>query len=160
MRLFSVFSRLEGLRRIASPQRKVRGKVSLRQGSVHKRTLTSTWSTKDCEPLPDLIVICVTDEYMVLCSSEEAVAMDSVSAASFVFECGRGEVEAMAALSAAGCSLVTLPWVKNHWSLVVWKLASLARTRPDVRATYWHWQAAVDQLKYRCALSYHSLPFV
>ncbi|KAL8286420.1 hypothetical protein RQP46_004437 [Phenoliferia psychrophenolica] len=80
---------------------------------------------------------------------EEAIAMDSVSAASYVFECGRGEVEAMAALASDGASLVTLPWVRNHWSLIVWKLASLVRTRPDVRATYWHWQAAVDQLKYR-----------
>lgn len=75
--------------------------------------------------------------------------MDAMSAASFVFPYGRGEVEATAALEEAGCSLATLRWVKNHWSLILWKLASLVRTRPDTLAKYWNWQAAVDQLKYR-----------
>ncbi|KAK4700401.1 breast cancer 2 susceptibility protein, partial [Phenoliferia sp. Uapishka_3] len=80
---------------------------------------------------------------------EEALAMDSQSAASFVFQCGRGQAEALTALEDAGCSLATSPWIDNHWGLIVWKLASLTRTRPDFRSTYWHWQAAVDQLKYR-----------
>ncbi|KAI5474508.1 breast cancer 2 susceptibility protein [Pseudohyphozyma bogoriensis] len=80
---------------------------------------------------------------------EEALAMDFASAVSFHFECGRGEKEALSALEEAGASLVTAAWVKNHWTLIVWKLASLVRSRPDVLETYWSWEAAVNQLKYR-----------
>lgn len=78
--------------------------------------------------------------------------MDHVSASGFTFEDGRGEADALRALLDAGGSLATLRWVKNHWSLIMWKIASLVRSKPDLLPTYWNFDHVVDQLKYRYAL--------
>lgn len=81
--------------------------------------------------------------------SEDLLCMDSVSAKAYVFPCGRGEQAALENIEREGGVYVTQAWVTNHWSLIVWKLASLVRTQPDLLRTYWNWGAALNQLKYR-----------
>lgn len=70
---------------------------------------------------------------------------------SFAFACGRSHVEAQAALVAAGANsgLATLPWVKNHWGMLVWKYASYVRSKPDLLTEWWSFEKVVDGLKYR-----------
>lgn len=77
--------------------------------------------------------------------------MDAVTSTSCVFSCGRAFAEAHAALISPeiGAILATLPWVKNHYSLIVWKLACYVRTRPDLRSEWWNWEMVVRQLRYR-----------
>lgn len=47
------------------------------------------------------------------------------------------------------CTGITLDWVKNHWSLIVWKTAAMVRAKPDELARWWNFQRMIDQLKYR-----------
>jgi breast cancer 2 susceptibility protein len=82
--------------------------------------------------------------------------MDSLSASSFVFPCGRSHKDAFTALQSVVADrmpdekdLVTLPWVQNHWSMVVWKLASYVRSRPDLKDEWWNFVRVMDQLRYR-----------
>ncbi|BGP01374.1 Rad51-associated protein Brh2 [Rhodotorula toruloides ATCC 204091] len=82
--------------------------------------------------------------------------MDSTSGASYTFPCGRGVADAFSTLQALVCErmpqekdLVTLPWVKNHWSLILWKLASYVRSRPDLLDERWSFGRVMDQLRYR-----------
>ncbi|BGP30706.1 hypothetical protein JCM10296v2_002463 [Rhodotorula toruloides] len=82
--------------------------------------------------------------------------MDSTSGASYTFSCGRGVVDAFSTLQALVFErmpeekdLVTLPWVKNHWSLVLWKLASYVRSRPDLLNEWWSFDRVMAQLRYR-----------
>lgn len=84
--------------------------------------------------------------------------MDSKSGATYVFPCGRGVEAAFATLQElvaqrmpAERDLVTLPWIKNHWALVLWKLASYVRSRPDLLHEWWTFERVMDQLRYRCA---------
>ncbi|KAK4058357.1 hypothetical protein OIO90_000515 [Microbotryomycetes sp. JL221] len=44
---------------------------------------------------------------------------------------------------------VNLDWVKNHWSMILWKLSSYIKTRPDLYKSQWHFEFVLDQLKYR-----------
>lgn len=83
--------------------------------------------------------------------------MNSVSASSFVFLCGRSAVDAFKSLRSLIASrspgeeeLVTLPWVQNHWSLVIWKVASYVRSKPDMFEEWWNFEKVMDQLRYRC----------
>jgi breast cancer 2 susceptibility protein len=92
--------------------------------------------------------------------------MDFLSAASFVFPSGHSAKDAFAALQSLVAErmpeendLVTLPWVHNHWSMIVWKLASYVRSRPDLKDEWWTFERAMDQLRYRFVLSYVSFPF-
>ncbi|KAM0754813.1 hypothetical protein T439DRAFT_309621 [Meredithblackwellia eburnea MCA 4105] len=78
-----------------------------------------------------------------------ALTMDAQAGRTFNFDDGRGINEALAGLIDSGCSLVSLAWVKNHWALILWKLASYVRTRPDTLSTYWNFDATLNQLKYR-----------
>lgn len=80
--------------------------------------------------------------------------MGSTSETPFSFDCGRGVKSALEQLLRDDCSLATLPWVENHWSLIVWKLAGLVRTRPELLAQYWRFEVAVNQLKYRSVSSF------
>ncbi|KAJ8295952.1 Breast cancer type 2 susceptibility [Rhodotorula toruloides] len=82
--------------------------------------------------------------------------MDSTSGASYTFPCGRGVADAFSTLQALVAErmpeekdLVTLPWVKNHWSLVLWKLASYVRSRPDLLDEWWSFERVMNQLRYR-----------
>ncbi|GAA5898352.1 hypothetical protein JCM8208_006954 [Rhodotorula glutinis] len=82
--------------------------------------------------------------------------MSSTSGLSYTFSCGRGVSDAFAALQAVVASrvpdeqdLVTLAWVKNHWKLILWKVASYVRSRPDLLGDWWTFERVVEQLRYR-----------
>jgi hypothetical protein len=47
------------------------------------------------------------------------------------------------------CQNATIEWVKNHWTLIVWKLAAMVRAKPDELHAWWSFVHVVDQLKYR-----------
>ncbi|GAA5950155.1 hypothetical protein JCM21900_004612 [Sporobolomyces salmonicolor] len=87
---------------------------------------------------------------------DRLISMDSTSSADYVFSCGRSSQDAFLALQSLVVSrspdekdLVTLPWVKNHWSLVVWKLACYVRSRPDLKDGWWRFEMVLEQLRYR-----------
>ena len=82
--------------------------------------------------------------------------MNSVSASSFVFPDGRSAVDAFKGLRTLVASrspgeeeLVTSPWVQNHWSLIIWKLASYVRSKPDMFEEWWKFEKVMDQMRYR-----------
>lgn len=82
--------------------------------------------------------------------------MDSKLGATFLFPGGRGVDAAVAHLRSVveermpeERDLVTLAWVKNHWALILWKLASYVRSRPDLLHEYWSFERVADQLRYR-----------
>ncbi|KAG8900895.1 hypothetical protein FRB99_005684 [Tulasnella sp. 403] len=52
-------------------------------------------------------------------------------------------------LKSRGCKLVEKPWVCNHWKMILWKLASLVRSCPDLLEEKWTYQEAINQLLYR-----------
>ncbi|SGZ16932.1 BQ5605_C020g09080 [Microbotryum silenes-dioicae] len=81
----------------------------------------------------------------------EIIQMDHMRAEKYAFPGGFGAAQALQSLFFAGCDYATLPWVANHWSLVVWKLASYVRVEPTMyrQAEWWSFQAAIRQLKYR-----------
>ncbi|GAA6037981.1 hypothetical protein JCM8097_009523 [Rhodosporidiobolus ruineniae] len=86
----------------------------------------------------------------------ELLDMDSTSGADYAFPCGRSVDDAFTALKNLVASrmpnekdLVTLPWVKNHWTLVLWKLASYVRSRPDLLSEWWSFERVMEQLRYR-----------
>ncbi|GAA5829427.1 hypothetical protein JCM11251_005045 [Rhodosporidiobolus azoricus] len=82
--------------------------------------------------------------------------MDCTSGLTYVFPCGSSVETAFATLQALVTSrmpeerdLVTFPWVKNHWSLILWKLASYVRSRPDLQEEWWTFGRVMEQLRYR-----------
>ncbi|SCZ93209.1 BZ3500_MvSof-1268-A1-R1_Chr6-2g08531 [Microbotryum saponariae] len=81
----------------------------------------------------------------------DIIQMDHMRAEKYAFPGGLGAAQALQSLFFAGCDYATLPWVANHWSLVVWKLASYVRVEPTMykQAEWWSFQAAIRQLKYR-----------
>ncbi|GAA5905377.1 uncharacterized protein JCM6883_006377 [Sporobolomyces salmoneus] len=88
--------------------------------------------------------------------SEEILSMTSTSSKSYIFPCNRSVQDAFSSLKSlvsTRCpgdeSLVTLPWVTNHWELIVWKLACYVRTRPDLYEKWWKFEFVMDQLRYR-----------
>ncbi|BGP38565.1 hypothetical protein JCM10450v2_002514 [Rhodotorula kratochvilovae] len=87
---------------------------------------------------------------------KEVLDMDSTSGATHTFPCSRGVADAFAALQALVAErapeekdLVTLPWVKNHWALILWKVASYVRSRPDLLGDWWTFERTMEQLRYR-----------
>ncbi|KAG8961102.1 hypothetical protein FRC00_013235 [Tulasnella sp. 408] len=48
-----------------------------------------------------------------------------------------------------GCKLVTAEWVRNHWSFVLWKLAALVCSCPDLSESKWSYEEVTRQLLYR-----------
>ncbi|KAL2913704.1 hypothetical protein HK105_206720 [Polyrhizophydium stewartii] len=81
---------------------------------------------------------------------EQVISTTATNAHAVCFD-GSGVAEARQALLAAGArpNLATDAWVANHYSLIVWKLASLARRFPGVYATSWSFAGVVEQLKFR-----------
>lgn len=53
------------------------------------------------------------------------------------------------ALKKAGCSLLTKPWLENHWTQIVWKLANMAVLWPEAQSERWCYQEVLNQLLYR-----------
>lgn len=51
---------------------------------------------------------------------------------------------------AAGCSVdqIAYAWVKNHWSLILWKLAALAHRSEEYEQRF-SWKEVISQLRYR-----------
>jgi breast cancer 2 susceptibility protein len=45
--------------------------------------------------------------------------------------------------------VITDSWVKNHWSLIVWKLGNMIKAKPDERSHWWTFEAVWHQLLYR-----------
>ncbi|KAH7930929.1 hypothetical protein BV22DRAFT_1077497 [Leucogyrophana mollusca] len=64
-----------------------------------------------------------------------------------------GHATALEELHARGCSLATEAWVKNHWPLILWKLAGMAALEPqreaDLHKKRWCWPEVIRQLLYR-----------
>ncbi|PPQ69780.1 hypothetical protein CVT26_014168 [Gymnopilus dilepis] len=64
-----------------------------------------------------------------------------------------GPAEALKELLARGCTLATKPWVDNHWSLILWKLAGMVGLDPEKEASAtekrWCWSEVMRQLLYR-----------
>lgn len=56
---------------------------------------------------------------------------------------------ALRVLAREGCRLATLPWVENHWGMILWKNAGLIRTQPEIFDQKWNWGEMIEQLKYR-----------
>ncbi|GAA5884455.1 hypothetical protein JCM6882_005258 [Rhodosporidiobolus microsporus] len=86
----------------------------------------------------------------------EILDMDPSSGLSYVFPCGSSVQTAFTTLQELVAArmpdekdLVTLPWVKNHWALVLWKLASYVRSRPDLVEEWWTFERVMEQLRYR-----------
>jgi breast cancer 2 susceptibility protein len=67
-----------------------------------------------------------------------------------------GPAEALKELLDRGCTLATKPWVDNHWSLILWKLAGMVNLDPSKEANMdekrWCWAEVVRQLLYRSVL--------
>ncbi|BGP23403.1 breast cancer 2 susceptibility protein [Rhodotorula toruloides] len=87
---------------------------------------------------------------------EAVLNMNATSGAVYIFSCGRGIADAFSTLQSLVAErmpeekdLVTLPWIENHWSLILWKLASYVRSRPDLLDEWWSFDRVVDQLRYR-----------
>ncbi|GAA5824317.1 hypothetical protein JCM10212_005834 [Sporobolomyces blumeae] len=88
--------------------------------------------------------------------SPEILSMDLTTSAGYAFPCGRTSRDAFVELQdlvSSRCpdekELVTFPWVKNHWALIVWKLACYARSRPDLKDEWWTFERVTEQLRYR-----------
>ena len=64
-----------------------------------------------------------------------------------------GPSNALDDLKRRGCSLVTKPWIENHWSLILWKLSGMVLLNPeqekDPAKRRWCWPEVIRQLLYR-----------
>ncbi|KAF8641071.1 hypothetical protein AX17_000715 [Amanita inopinata Kibby_2008] len=64
-----------------------------------------------------------------------------------------GPSAAFEELKRRGCKLATKPWVDNHWSLILWKLAGMVLLDPeqerDPNRRKWCWSEVLRQLLYR-----------
>jgi breast cancer 2 susceptibility protein len=64
-----------------------------------------------------------------------------------------GASAALQELRSMGCILATKPWVDNHWSLILWKMAGMACLEPrreqDPNKKVWCWSEVMRQLRYR-----------
>lgn len=91
------------------------------------------------------------DFICTICRPADILLIDSKNGRYYMFDCGgvaKGLTEAVAELRALGCS-VSEKWVENHWSLILWKLASLVKARPGLLSEKWTYEEGVRQLKYR-----------
>lgn len=73
--------------------------------------------------------------------------------ASFAVKAALGPKDALKDLLRRGCTLATQPWVDNHWSLILWKLAGMVALDPIRETkpgeTRWCWPEVIRQLLYR-----------
>ncbi|KAG8948639.1 hypothetical protein FRC04_009403 [Tulasnella sp. 424] len=60
-----------------------------------------------------------------------------------------GVDSALLYLRKRGCKLINAEWVRNHWSFVLWKLATLVCACPDLAESKWSYEEATKQLLYR-----------
>uniref|UniRef100_V5GGE5 BRCA2 OB1 domain-containing protein n=2 Tax=Kalmanozyma brasiliensis (strain GHG001) TaxID=1365824 RepID=V5GGE5_KALBG len=94
----------------------------------------------------------VPDEIVVILN-------DASKAAQYAFESSDGTLltqhVALEELLARGCSAAKLPWVQNHWTLILWKLAALVRLEPSSAPERWSWDELIRQLLYRYEREVH-----
>lgn len=73
--------------------------------------------------------------------------------ASFAVKAALGPKDALKDLLRRGCTFATQPWVDNHWSLILWKLAGMVALDPIRETkpgeTRWCWPEVIRQLLYR-----------
>lgn len=68
----------------------------------------------------------------------------------FVFHESFGHEAAFEQVSEYGdCKGIKLEWVKNHYGLIVWKLAGIARAKPDEWQDWFSFEKVCEQLQYR-----------
>jgi breast cancer 2 susceptibility protein len=64
-----------------------------------------------------------------------------------------GSTEALNELHQRGCIGATKPWLDNHWSLILWKLAGMVALDPQTEGIpekkRWCWSEVIHQLLYR-----------
>ncbi|KAJ1600303.1 hypothetical protein NDA14_005557 [Ustilago hordei] len=88
----------------------------------------------------------VPDEVLVILN-------DASRASQYAFEAANGELlmqqNAYDQLRARACNIATLPWVSNHWTLILWKLAAIVRLDPGSASERWSWDELIRQLLYR-----------
>ena len=64
-----------------------------------------------------------------------------------------GYMAALEELRSLGCTFATKDWVKNHWALILWKLAGMVCLDPesesDPTQKRWCWGEVIRQLRYR-----------
>ncbi|KAH8921269.1 hypothetical protein BT69DRAFT_349329 [Atractiella rhizophila] len=60
-----------------------------------------------------------------------------------------GPADVVAFLNQRTDTNVSLNWVKNHWSLILWKLSSYIRLKPDERHIWWTAEEVLRQFSYR-----------
>ncbi|KAJ8326805.1 hypothetical protein O5D80_004250 [Batrachochytrium dendrobatidis] len=82
--------------------------------------------------------------------SQEVITLTLKSASNYTFDF-QGHSAARSSIIAAGANqkLANEAWVQNHYSLILWKLASLVRRFPFEYRTYLSFDTVVQQLKYR-----------
>lgn len=94
----------------------------------------------------------VPDEVLVILN-------DASRAAQYAFEAPNGDLlmqqNALDELHARGCSNATLPWVSNHWILILWKLAAMVRLDPASAHERWSWSELIRQMLYRYEREVH-----
>ncbi|KAJ9479675.1 hypothetical protein PHBOTO_003162 [Pseudozyma hubeiensis] len=94
----------------------------------------------------------VPDEVLVILN-------DASQAARYAFELpDRGllmQQQALEELHAKGCSNADMPWVQNHWTLILWKLAAMVRLEPSSASERWSWDELIRQLLYRYEREVH-----
>lgn len=94
----------------------------------------------------------VPDEVLVILN-------DASRAAQYAFEGPDGtflmQQQALNELIARGCSAAELPWVQNHWTLILWKLAAMVRLEPSSAPERWSWNELIRQLLYRYEREVH-----
>jgi hypothetical protein len=132
-------------------------KLSLYQGFGLENTILMRSRRWECKPPVSSCAL------LFQCSSnfrnvDELRGLSSKSAMQHRFHVSpqfypRGPVDALRELKEAGCHLATQEWVDNHWSLILWKLASMAALDPEsevnINRRRWSWSETIRQLQYR-----------
>lgn len=60
-----------------------------------------------------------------------------------------GPQQILEELRRVGASHVHLLWVKNHWQLILWKLAAYANSKPEEAEVWWCFEQVARQILYR-----------
>ncbi|CAO1635642.1 unnamed protein product [Sympodiomycopsis kandeliae] len=86
------------------------------------------------------------------CSEAFQILERPILGSDFVFDSNgvtKSPDEALLELQSAGGSLADIRWVRNHWTLIVWKLAAYAAALPDQWRKWFCFDEVLRQLRYR-----------
>lgn len=67
----------------------------------------------------------------------------------------KGPEDVLREFQNGGLAHVGIQWVQNHWKMILWKLASIVRTNPQLFSEKWNYREVVRQLKYRYVTRLH-----